>query len=163
MLVVVVVLPAMEIGARRARLPRERRRSRVAVSPPLLPLLPLPFPPLSLPLLLLPAAPAAVPLGAPLSVAAFSSSSFFSFSSFFAPAAAVFALAAAAPSSSSSSSSSSDVAVGVLLGVAGARLPARDRGRDEVDRALGVDRDEKGAPAAGLEGHAFFVGYVRCW
>ena len=160
MLVVVVVLPAMEIGARRARLPRERRRSRVAVSPPLLPLLPLPFPPLSLPLLLLPAAPAAVPLGAPLSVAAFSSSSFFS--SFFAPAAAVFALAAAAPSSSSSSSSS-DVAVGVLLGVAGARLPARDRGRDEVDRALGVDRDEKGAPAAGLEGHAFFVGYVRCW
>jgi len=139
-LVVVGVLPAMEVGARGARLPRERRRG---VSLPLLPP--------SRSLLLPPAAPAAVPLRLSRSFSFFVAAFFALAAALAAPAAAF----AARSASSSSPSSSADVAVGVLLRVARARLPARDRCRYEVDCALGVDGDEQAASAARLEGDAF--------
>ena len=110
----------------------------------------MPFIPLPLSLLLPAAALAAVPLR---------HCSFFFFF-FFAAAFFAAALAAALAASSVPNSSSPDVAVGVLPRVARARLPARDGRRHEVDRALGVYRDEQRPPAPRLEGDACFFVFV---
>ena len=148
MLVIVDVLSAMEVGARGARLPRERRRRGVESSLRLS--LPLSLLPLPLPLMLPPAALAAVPLRLRSLLPA----------ALFLLAALFLTAALAALAIPTSSSSPSGVAVGVLLGVARARLPASDRRRHEVDGALGVDGDEERPAAPGLEGDACFFLYV---
>ena len=149
MLVVVHVLAAVEVSARGARLPRQRRRTGAASSPLLLLLLLLSS--------LVPAALAPFTLGF----------LFFFFLLFF-----LFSFAAAAAAAAVSphlvtlpAAATTDVAVSVLPRVAGAGLSARDRRRHEVDRALGADRDEQRPPPAGLERDAcidwflFFISF----